>query len=337
MFTSKPPFRPAGRCAGFSPIARVAAKAAGSPAKPAPASLSPTKRSYLKRNQTTAPQPRSCSPIKRHWPLNLPLEYALAALKPQLFVSSRLQLGADTEQLCHTYISALSLAAPELAAELRPGQGWSALQLLGRKPGKLVSVAKTLLREVRTHSLPAENVRDTIEMSKKALAGKLEDTQLASALASYLHLLVTESSNSSLNAPNHSPPAHHQPLLRSSRLSLTSPRHLHSSANDPPNPRLETLFCHFLKQGLRDGDFPVPESCEDLDILTKAFKTSMRYNEDKIEERDIEDFRQALRLETVRQWAKLYQRSPDVDAVANTWMGRSINREKAKMLSWSFL
>lgn len=332
MFASKPPFRPAGCCPGFSAV-----KASVSPAKPAPVSLSPTKHSYLKRSQTTAPQPRSCSPIKRRWPLNLPLEQALAALKPQLFVSSRLRLGADTDQLCFAYISALSVAAPDLAAELRPGEGWSALQLLGRKPGKLVSVAKALLREVRAQRLPEEKLRATTEMATKALTGKLEDTQLASVLASYLHLLVAEAAHCSINASSQSPPSHRQPLLRSSRLSLTSPRRSRSSAHDPPDPRLESLFCHFLKQGLRDGDFLVPESYEDLNTLTRAFRTSMRYNEDKVNEADLESFQQALKLETVQQWAQLYQTSPSVEAVADTWMGRSINREKAKMLSWSFL
>ena len=348
MFTSKPPFRPAGRCSsGFSPISSVSRTTI-----PQKTSVSPTKRSglakgsppspankhsYLKRSHTAAPQPRSCSPIKRHWPLTLPLEQALAALKPQLFLSSRLRLGPDTDQLCYAYISALSCVAPELGAGLKSGQGWSALQLLGRKPGKLVSVAKTLLRDIRTQRIPAEKSIEVSEIATKALAGKLEDTELVSALASYLRLLPIETANSSLIASSLSPSSHRQPSLRTSRLSFTSPRRPHSLQNEPPDPKLESLFCHFLKQGLRDGDFPAPESYEDLNMLFRGFSTSMRYNEEQICEKDIELFQQALKLETVQQWAKLYQMRTPVDGASDTWLGRSINREKAKVLSWSFI
>ena len=234
------------------------------------------------------------------------------------------------------------------------GGAWKTIIKLSRRPGRLIAGSKAVLKDLQTNPEAGEKLKWVLEEVRTALAGKVPDEPLCSVLSSFLSLVVSprhdgqsltsgsrrDLSLSSLStSPQKVSPG--KPALRTTRsnnASLILPRRSHTpeavpvlSDRDAPNPRLETLFCLFLKQGIRDHDFTVPESCSDLAAIVRAFCMWVKYSDSGERETGVDEFVETLELRTVKFWAQLYTQGETTSPKPRTWIQMEIDRERAKL------
>ena len=317
MLSSKPPFRPAGRCSGF--LTHTSSNRSSD--------LQNTCKDFVigegKRSKSALPKTNR----KRRWSLNQSLDQALSSLKPYFYEHHRVRVTPVLDALCSLYLQLLALLSPDFTQILHSAPGYSSLlTLCSAKPGRLISLSKTLHRQIATGELTSTLLPSLLQKAKDTLQGEIEDVELEAALASYLRVIVTASEGIIVRKDK-------KPALRTEKKTLfSSPKREKTEkiVKEKLDSRHESRFLHFLKEGLRAGDFAVPEDSEALERLFRAFHFSCQYTDDPVPVPQLHALQDVFPLHTVRQWAELYS-SPHTPP-ADTWLIRSLTRDLAKLI-----